>query len=93
MSLTDNERQQYERDFPQEQKIMATLTERWKAEGIRQGMQEGSYRILARQLEKRFGSLDKPTTERLKAASTTELDHWAERILDAETLDEVFRVH
>ncbi|MDO5056448.1 MAG: DUF4351 domain-containing protein [Lautropia sp.] len=113
LPLTDNERQQYERAFPREQTIMATLSERWKAEGIRQGMQQGlqqgrqqglqeglaqgeqagRYQMLARQLEKRFGVLDADTVARLAGASTAQLDQWAERVLDAETLDEVFRVH
>lgn len=30
---------------------------------------------------------------RLQTASTAELDQWAERILDAERLEDVFRVH
>ncbi|MDO5101590.1 MAG: DUF4351 domain-containing protein [Lautropia sp.] len=113
LPLTDNERQQYERDFPQEQHIMATLTERWKAEGrqdgirqgiqqgiqqgieqgIQQGEQQGRQQLLIRMLEKRFGSLDVGTVERLQAASTAELDQWGERILDAEHLEDVFRVH
>ncbi|MDO5103019.1 MAG: DUF4351 domain-containing protein [Lautropia sp.] len=109
LPLTDNERQAYERDFPQEQQIMATLTERWKAEGrqdgIRQGIQEGIQQgrqegiqegrcqLLVRLLEKRFGQLDADAMERLLAASTPELDQWAERILDAERLEDVFRVH
>lgn len=64
-----------------------------RQEGLAQGIQEGRSQMLARLLEKRFGTLDDSTLEQLKAASTIELDHWAERILDAETLDEVFRVH
>ncbi|MDO5103058.1 MAG: DUF4351 domain-containing protein [Lautropia sp.] len=88
---------------------MATLTERWKAEGrqdgIRQGLQEGIQQgrregiqegrcqLLVRQLEKRFGVLDTVTAQRLQAASTVELDQWGERVLDAKSLEEVFQVH
>ncbi|MDO4682792.1 MAG: hypothetical protein Q4B17_08385 [Lautropia sp.] len=101
LPLTDNERQQYERAFPREQTIMATLSERWKAEGIRQGMQQGlaqgeragRYQMLAHLLEKRFGALDVDTVSRLAGASTAELDQWAERTLDAGSLQEVFEVH
>ena len=45
---------------------------------------------LSRLLERRFGPLDPAVTERLQKASATELERWADNILDASTLDEVF---
>ncbi|MDO5103008.1 MAG: DUF4351 domain-containing protein [Lautropia sp.] len=61
-------------------------------QGMRQGVQQGSQSMLARLLRLRFGELSATTQARLEAASQTELDQWAERILTAQTLDEVFRV-
>ena len=59
--------------------------------GLRERMrQEGVLAILSRLLERRFGPLDPAVTERLQKASATELERWADNILDASTLDEVF---
>ena len=41
-------------------------------------------------LERRFGPLDTQTEERLKNATTEELEHWAENLLEAQSLREVF---
>ncbi|MBS0511508.1 MAG: DUF4351 domain-containing protein [Proteobacteria bacterium] len=47
-------------------------------------------RLLVRQLNRRFGPLPAAITDRLARASVEQLDLWAERILDADSLDEVF---
>lgn len=61
-----------------------------KQEGRQEGLLEGEYLLLRKQLEKRFGSLPEPILQRLKAASPEQLEEWAERMLSAPTLDEVF---
>ncbi len=79
-------------------------TQKWKMEGRVEGRMEGRMEgeaqgeargrnaILSRQLTKRFGSniFDIKLQERLRNATPEQLDHWAERILDAKTLEEVF---
>ena len=69
-------------------------TEEWKRqgmqEGLQQGLQQGKAEILKRQLEKRFGALPAPILDRVHKASASELDDWAEKLLDAGTLEEVF---
>ena len=69
-------------------------TEQWKkqgqVEGRVEGRVEGEVAVLARLLSKRFGPLDEQTTARLKAATLDQLDIWADRILDAPTLQAVF---
>ena len=77
---------------------MAGLTERLLNEGMQKGMQEGMQKgmqkgesaVLLRLLTRRFGPLDSATEQRLQQASSDELEQWADNILDAESLDEVF---
>lgn len=60
-------------------------------QGISQGISQGEYRLLRRQLEKRFGPLPSTMTEKLEKASEQELEIWGETILTASTLDDVFQ--
>lgn len=59
-------------------------------QGKIEGKLEGEAAILERQLVKRFGPLGDETSARLKSATAEQLERWAERILDAPNLDEVF---
>ena len=67
-------------------------TQKWKMEGRTEGEAKGRNAILSRLLTKRFGQdiFDIKLQERLRNATPEQLDHWAERILDAKTLEEVF---
>ncbi|MBL9077578.1 MAG: DUF4351 domain-containing protein [Planctomycetes bacterium] len=58
--------------------------------GMQQGMQQGSARTVLRLLERRFGSLDAATTERVADATLEELETIAAGLLDAPTLSAVF---
>lgn len=69
---------------------MVGLTERLLNEGRQEGRQKGELNLLIRQLTRRFGPLDVATQQRLNQASSDELEHWADNILDAGTLDGVF---
>jgi hypothetical protein len=60
---------------------------------IEKGLQQGEATVLVRQLTKRFGVLPAAVQDRLAQASTAQLEVWAERILDAETLEAVFENH
>ncbi len=62
-------------------------------QGHKQGYEEGqahSRRMLLRQLERRLGSLPASVVHRVSNASADELMQWSERVLDAESLDDVF---
>ena len=60
-------------------------------QGMQQGIQQGEVFILKRQLRRRFGELPLALEQRLNEASISELESWAEHILSANTLDEVFQ--
>lgn len=72
-------------------------TQRGMQQGLQQGLQqgklEGEAALLERQLIKRVGSLTEETRARLKAATADQLETWADRILDAPTLNAVFDSH
>jgi predicted transposase YdaD len=61
-----------------------------RAEGLAQGRRAGGAALLERQLEHRFGPLDLETLERLAQADAEQLLVWGERLLAAESLDELF---
>ena len=69
-------------------------TENWKRQGLQEGRQigrlEGESTLLERLLAKRFGPLDDDLRARLQAASSEQLETWAERLLDAANLSDVF---
>ncbi len=50
---------------------------------------EGQAELLLRQLTRKFGPLDNSVHDRVHAATTTELETWADRVLTATTLDDV----
>ena len=62
-------------------------------EGRQEGRQEGEQVLLQKLLTKRFGPLPAEVLEQLACASTEQIETWADRVLDAASLDEVFRVH
>lgn len=52
---------------------------------------EGETLVLQRQLTRRFGPLPTEVIAGISGATVEEIDLWADRVLDARTLDEVFR--
>ena len=51
---------------------------------------EGEARVVLRQLERKFGPLDAPSREKIEAADPERLLDWADRILEASRLQDVF---
>jgi hypothetical protein len=81
-----------------------TTTERWgikkgrlegRAEGLQEGLSEGTQRgqaeLLLRQVQRRFGALPDEVSQRIRTAAGPQLELWALNILDAATLEDVFR--
>ena len=66
-----------------------TWTEEWKRQGLEEGIPQGETKLLRRQLVRRFGALPDWAEARLEQAGEAELEVWADRVLDCETLEEV----
>ncbi len=61
-----------------------------KAEGEAKGKAEGKAELLLRLLRLKYGDLPEGQLARLRGATNDELERWAERVMTAATLDEVF---
>jgi hypothetical protein len=59
--------------------------------GVAQGIQQGEAQVLRRLLARRFGPLPEWAEERLTQADLAQLEAWADRVLDADTLEAVFQ--
>ncbi len=74
--------------------MLETNIDRWEAQaiakGVQQGMQRGEAFLLQRQLTRRFGELSATQQAKLAAATPAQLETWGDRVLDAASLDEVF---
>ncbi|WP_251048181.1 hypothetical protein [Halomonas sp. ISL-56] len=88
--LDEDERQAYQRRYPQEESKMAGLAERLRNEGMQQGMQQGLHEgiegALRLQLKLKFGELPGWAEAKLRQASDEQLTHWLTRILNADSL-------
>jgi hypothetical protein len=67
-----------------------TWTEQWKQAGVQEGMHLGESKLLRRQLVRRFGPLPDWVEQRLEEAKESDLEYWAERVLECTSLEEVF---
>ena len=96
--LTDNEYRRYRQQYPEDSSTMAGIISRAREEGMQQGMQQGMRRgrvegeraLLERLLLRRFGLLAPEVAARLGQASADDLETWAENVLDAPTIEDVF---
>lgn len=100
LPLDEDEQRRYRDQYVKEDEFMAGMFARTLAEGrqmgiqqgLQEGLQQGRVGMLARLMTRRFGVLDEGVLARLRNASPEELERWADRMLDARTLDELFGV-
>jgi len=59
-------------------------------QGREQGMVQGQLKVLKRLLARRFGDLPGRSLTVLEKAGPEDLERWTDRVLDANSLDEVF---
>jgi hypothetical protein len=81
---------------PEEQEFIVTMYNTWEKarelgleEGLEKGLKKGKFSLLVSLLRARFGELPAPVIARIETASSAELEHWAVRVLSANTLAEV----
>ena len=65
--------------------------ERGIEKGIEQGIEKGEALVLQRLLTKRFGTLPGELVVTISTAPAAQIDVWVDRVLDAASLEEVFR--
>lgn len=67
------------------------LRQEGREAGLQEGRQEGASGLLEQQLSRKFGQLSPEIVARLREADTAQLEAWSLNVLDAESLDQVFR--
>lgn len=86
---------EYQQRYPEEGEIMASYTQRRMREsmeqGLEQGVQEGERQLFLRLLMRRFSEqVTGQHKNRIAQANSNELERWADNILDAKSVEEVF---
>ena len=94
-ALDDNQMHEYQQRYPQENSKMTGLTERLLQEGIQQGMQQGMQQgesaLLLRQLQHKFITIPDTYRDKIEQADPNSLLKWGERVLDVNSLEDVFK--
>ncbi len=79
-----------------EDEMLSIAAKEWMAEGAIKGRAEGEAKgkadTLLRLLLRRFKTLPPDVEDRVRVATIDQLDEWSDRILDAQTLDDVFGI-
>ena len=75
---------------PEVREVMVSAASRLREEGREGGRVEGRAELLLKQIAARFSEPSDEVRKRVLAVDDTTLDRWAECILTAETLDDVF---
>nr|VFK17217.1 MAG: protein of unknown function (DUF4351) [Candidatus Kentron sp. LFY] len=61
-----------------------------RQEGLLEGEVKGKAELLLRMLPRRFGPLPSEISEQIYKADPNTIESWADRVLDAKSLDDVF---
>ncbi|WP_058555971.1 hypothetical protein [Thiohalocapsa sp. ML1] len=86
-NLSDTEREQYERDYPEETKTMQSFSTRMREEGI----QLGEANVVVYLLEQKFGTIGTEIRQRIERADPDTLLRWSGRVLTENSLEDVLR--
>ena len=96
-ALAPDELERYCEQYSEDVKKMSSFAERHlekgrqegMRQGMQQGMQQGEARVLLRQMERKFGTVSVEIRQRINQADEARLLEWSERILTANSLEEV----
>jgi len=93
--LSDDERDQYECNYPEEARTMQSYSARIRQEGqqIGQqiGIQLGEANMLLYQLEQKFGKVPDDVRQRVRQADPDTLLRWSGRVLTEDSIDAVLQ--
>ena len=94
-NLSDTEREQYERDYPEETNTMQSFSMRMREEGERigerRGIQLGEAHMLLLLLEEKFGPVSDEVRTQVQNADPDSLLRWFRQTSKADNMDEVLR--
>jgi predicted DNA-binding protein YlxM (UPF0122 family) len=93
-NLSAQEQQQYQRDYPEEERIMmgrlAQARQEGRQEGVSAGIQRGAAKVLLAQLKLKFGTeVTHTVREQVAQADPDTLQHWSEQLLGAQQLAQI----
>ena len=71
--------------------MLAESIDRWNRELLEKGRQEGEVQVVLRQLRLKFGPLEPEAEDRVRSADPDRLLELGERVLTAQSLQDVFR--
>ncbi|WP_295888041.1 transposase [uncultured Thiohalocapsa sp.] len=90
-NLTNAEREQYEREYPEETKTMQSFSTRMREEGKQIGIQLGEANVVVYRLEQKFGAIGDETRKRVEQADPDTLLRWSGRVLTEDSIEDVLR--
>ena len=61
-----------------------------RQKALREGEARGEAKLLLRMLPQRFGPLPDEISEQIHRADSSTIENWADRVLNAKSLEEVF---
>ena len=79
------------RDLKELKMTLAERFDTWAHQYRQEGIEKGEALLLQRQLTRRFGTLPSGIVGKIAAATSAQLEQWGDRVLDAASLEEVFR--
>jgi predicted transposase YdaD len=100
-ALDDQEQESYRQRYPEEFVTMSRFSERLIEQGMQRGIQQGRRHglrqgealVLLRLLSLKFGAVPEEVRSRIEAADDETLLVWSERILTADSINEVMQRH
>jgi hypothetical protein len=77
-------------EFKHVEAKVQTWNEHFYDTGKTEGIVEGEAKVVLRLLDRKFGPLDDSALTRIRSATADQLLEWADRVLRADRLEEVF---
>jgi hypothetical protein len=90
-NLTDAEREQYRREYPEETQAMVSFQTRFEQRGIQRGEQQGRAEMLLLLLDDKFGPVSDEVRAQVQNADPDRLLRWFQQTLKADNIEDVFK--